>query len=59
MEQIVVEEKRHNEWVFCSESFLIRHWRELAKEKFSLNAAIPSLAYLVHQFAQSHPKRDS
>ena len=28
-------------------------------KKYSTNAAIPSLSYLVHQFLPSHPKRDS
>ena len=59
MEQAVAEKKLRNEHVYCSDSLSIRHCKELATKKCSTNAAIPSLSYLVHQFAPLHPRRDS
>ena len=59
MEQAFAEDKIHNERSHCSDSFSIRHWRELATKKCSTNDAISSLSYFVHQFAPSHPRRDS
>lgn len=58
MDQAVAEEKRHNEWGYCSDSISMRHWHELAKEKCSSKAAIPTENYLVYQFAPAHPRRN-
>ena len=57
VEQAITEETRHNEWGQYSDSWSIRFWEIVSKNKYSPNASISS-AYLVHQFASSHPRRE-
>ena len=59
MEQAVAEEKRHNEHGYFSESLLVLHRRELAKEKCLPKASTPTLTCLVCQFIPKHPRRNN